>query len=133
MKEVIVDTDTLSFYLKGFPPVVEKLEVYRAEFGYINVPIITHFEILNGLLVKDATKQLANYQAFIRANVIVNLDENSVETSAKIIAFLHKTGQPIGYLDTLIAGIAIENDLVLVTNNTNHFSRIQNLTLDNWT
>jgi tRNA(fMet)-specific endonuclease VapC len=132
MKEAIIDTDTLSFYLRGFPPVVEKLNAYLNEFGYINLSIITHFEILNGLFVKDAKKQLEKYQNFVAENVIVNLDSHSVETSARIIAHLHKIGRPIGYLDTLIAGIALQNDLTLITNNTNHFSRIENLTIDNW-
>ena len=133
MKEAIIDTDTLSFYLRGFPPVVEKLNTYLNEFGYINLSIVTHFEILNGLFIKDAKKQLEKYQNFVAENVIVNLDIHSVEISAEIIAQLHKTGQPIGYLDTLIAGIALQNDLTLITNNTNHFSRIDNLIIDNWT
>jgi tRNA(fMet)-specific endonuclease VapC len=34
--------------------------------------------------------------------------------------------------DILIAGIAIESDLVLVTNNERHFNRISNLTIENW-
>lgn len=133
MKEALTDTDTLSFYLKGFPAVVEKLEKYRKEFGYLNIPIVTHFEILNGLFRKDAKKQLEKYEAFIEENKVVNLDKNSVKLSAKIVAELHRSGQPIGYLDTLIAGIAIQNDLILVTNNTNHFSRIEGLEIDNWT
>jgi len=31
-----------------------------------------------------------------------------------------------------IAGIAIENEMVLVTNNEKHFSRIPNLKIQNW-
>ncbi|HEV7349248.1 type II toxin-antitoxin system VapC family toxin [Telluribacter sp.] len=133
MREALVDTDTLSYYLRNVPPVVEKLEKYRETSGYLNVSIITHFEILNGLFRKDARKQLDRYRLFAEENVIVNLDKQSVELSAEIISKLHQAGQPIGYLDTLIAGIAIQNDFVLVTNNTGHFSRIENLTIDNWT
>lgn len=35
-------------------------------------------------------------------------------------------------LSLVVASIAVMNKLVLVTNNTNHFSRIQGLLLDNW-
>lgn len=34
--------------------------------------------------------------------------------------------------DILIAGICLENDFVLVTNNTKHFSRIKDLDIENW-
>jgi tRNA(fMet)-specific endonuclease VapC len=34
--------------------------------------------------------------------------------------------------DILIAGIALENNLVLVTNNEKHFARIPNLIIENW-
>jgi tRNA(fMet)-specific endonuclease VapC len=32
----------------------------------------------------------------------------------------------------LIAGVAIENEMILVTNNENHFGRIPGLSIDNW-
>ena len=36
-------------------------------------------------------------------------------------------------IDLLIAGVAIENDMVLVTNNEKHFQRIPDLNIENWT
>lgn len=35
-------------------------------------------------------------------------------------------------IDLLIAGIAIENDMILVTNNERHFGRIPGLKIENW-
>jgi len=32
----------------------------------------------------------------------------------------------------LIAGVAIENEMTLVTNNENHFGRIPGLKIENW-
>jgi tRNA(fMet)-specific endonuclease VapC len=34
--------------------------------------------------------------------------------------------------DTLIAAIALANDLTLVTNNTREFSRVPNLKIEDW-
>jgi len=34
--------------------------------------------------------------------------------------------------DILISGIAIANDLVLVTNNEKHFQRVEGLQISNW-
>jgi tRNA(fMet)-specific endonuclease VapC len=47
-----------------------------------------------------------------------------------------RIGQPIGVADTMIAAIAIENGLELVTANTSDYQRVQQLgyplTLVNW-
>ena len=41
-------------------------------------------------------------------------------------------GTPIGSLDTLIAGHALEHELTLVTGNIREFSHVEGLTLENW-
>ncbi len=38
----------------------------------------------------------------------------------------------IGDMDTLIAATALEEDLILVTGNTNHFARIPGIKIENW-
>ena len=35
-------------------------------------------------------------------------------------------------MDILIAGIALSNNLVMVTDNTDHFERIAGLKIENW-
>jgi len=57
----------------------------------------------------------------------------TVKISASIQADLRKKGTEIGHTDTLIAGIAIANGMQLITNNTEHFSRIKGLDISNWT
>lgn len=66
-----------------------------------------------------------------RLNVIP-LDFSSSKRAAEISAKLVAKGQPIDYRDAMIAAIALENDLTLVTRNQSHFSRIKNLKLDAW-
>ena len=132
MREVLLDTDILSEYLRGNPKVVEKVEEYVQSYDSINLSIITYYEMLNGLLYKDAKKQLKRFYEFIELNKIVPLTNRSVEISAAIQANLRKKGTEIGHTDTLIAGIAIANKLQLATNNTNHFKRIKELEIANW-
>jgi len=50
----------------------------------------------------------------------------------KIRASLEKKGTPIGPMDMLIAACAKSRDLTLVSNNIKEFSRIENLSLENW-
>ena len=133
MKQVILDTDILSEFLRGNSKVVVKVNEYMAGFSHLNISIITYYEMLNGLLYKDARKQLKIFQEFIELNTIIPLTVESVNKSAEIQAELRKKGFEIGHTDTLIAGIAIVNDFPLITNNSKQFKRIKDLEIANWT
>ena len=52
--------------------------------------------------------------------------------AAARIADLEKKGTPIGPMDMLIAGHAKAEGLILVTNNTREFCRVEGLRLENW-
>lgn len=132
MKPALVDTDILSEFLRGTPKVVENAEKYLQEYDAINFSIITYYEILNGLLYKDARKQLQKFSDFAALNKILPLTISATKQAAEIYAELKRTGQPIGHTDCLIAGIALTNSLQLETNNIDHFKRINGLELVNW-
>lgn len=132
MKPSLIDTDILSEFLRGTPKVVENAKKYLAFHDAIGFSIITYYEILNGLLYKDAKKQLNKFTAFADLNKILPLTISATRKAAEIFAGLRKEGQLIGHTDCLIAGIALTNELQLVTNNTNHFKRIKGLKLVNW-
>ncbi len=102
MTEAIVDTDILSFYFKGDQKVIDRFREYLKEFDQINIAIVTYYETIAGLKFKKAEKQLRDFAEFI------------------------------GTSDILIAGIAIENGLTLITNNEKHYEPIQGLTIENW-
>jgi tRNA(fMet)-specific endonuclease VapC len=129
----MLDTDILSEFLRGNPKVIEKVADHLKEYGFVSLSIITYYEILNGLLYKDAKKQLQKFEDFIQLNKVIPLTLPMAKTAAIIQADLRKKGTEIGHTDTLIAGIAITSDLQLITNNTNHFKRIKGLEIDNWT
>lgn len=132
MKPALVDTDILSEFLRGTPKVIENAEKYLQTYDAINFSIITYYEILNGLLYKDARKQLQKFTGFADLNKILPLTISATKRAAEIYADLKNKGQPIGHTDCLIAGIALINGLQLVTNNTEHFKRVDRLELVNW-
>ena len=49
MKPALVDTDTISYFFRGNPDVVAKIDEYLAEHGFVYISVITYYEILNGL------------------------------------------------------------------------------------
>ncbi|MBX2901725.1 MAG: type II toxin-antitoxin system VapC family toxin [Cyclobacteriaceae bacterium] len=127
MTESLIDTDILSFYFKGEQQVVKKFNDYLNKFDVINISIITYYEILGGLKFKKAERQITEFEDFVANNTIIHISEESVKIAADIYANLRLQGITIGTSDILIAGIAIENDLRLITNNEKHFESINGL------
>jgi predicted nucleic acid-binding protein len=112
--------------------VIDNVKKYLANYDSINFSIITYYEILNGLLYKDARKQFKRFSDFAELNKILPLTLSATRQAAEIYANLRKKGQPIGHTDCLIAGIAVTNGLQLVTNNSDHFRRVKGLEITNW-
>lgn len=132
MKPAIIDTDTTSYFFRNNANVVAKLDEYLQEHGFVYLSVITYYEVLNGLYFKDAKNQLEQFEKFVKLNQVLPLTNEIAKISAEIYADLRKKGQTVGHNDVLIAGTAIVNDLTLITNNVNHFSRISGLDIDNW-
>jgi predicted nucleic acid-binding protein len=55
------------------------------------------------------------------------------ETFGMLKADLEKIGIRLDDFDLAIAACALANNLILVTNNTKHFERIEGLKQENWT
>ena len=132
IKPSLLDTDILSEFLRGNSKVIEKVDQHLNEYGFISLSIITYYEILNGLLYKDARKQIVKFEEFAGLNKVIPLTLPMAKAAATIQAELRKKGAEIGHTDTLIAGIAITSELQLITNNINHFKRIKGLEIANW-
>ena len=52
MKESIIDTDILSYYMRGIPEVITQAKEYLSHFNTFNISTLTVFEILKGLRKK---------------------------------------------------------------------------------
>lgn len=132
MKETLIDTDILSYYFKDDKKVVKKFEEYIQTYLTINLSIITYYEILSGLRYKDAKKQIQRFENFVSTNNLLFVTKTSVSFSAEKFAELKKKGKITGTSDLLIAGIALEHGLTVVTNNEKHYNNISGLRIENW-
>ena len=132
MKSSMLDTDILSEFLRGNPKVIVKVDEHLKEYGFVSLSIITYYEILNGLLYKDARKQLSKFEEFVNLNKVIPLTLPMAKAAGVIQAELRKKGKEIGHTDTLIAGTALKSELQLITNNSDHFKRIDGLDIANW-
>ena len=80
----MLNTDTLSEYFRGNTKVIERVNEYLNEYHNINLSIISYYEILSGLLYKDAKKQLKKFNDFVDLNAIIPLTTQSVKIAATI-------------------------------------------------
>ncbi len=130
--KVLLDSDTLSFYIKQYPKVVAEAQNYLRQHQIFTFSIITRFEILRGLKANGATTGIKFFDSLCRQNEIIELSDKIIVRAADIYADLYKTGLLIMDADILIAATALENNLPIVTNNENHFNRISGLQILNW-
>jgi tRNA(fMet)-specific endonuclease VapC len=65
-----------------------------------------------------------------RLTAVLDFDQTAAAEFGRVRVALRK--QPIGPLDTLIAAHALSRDLIVVTSNTNEFSRVPGLALEDW-
>ena len=70
---------------------------------------------------------------FLSPISVLDFDTYATEEYGKIRADLERKGTPIGPMDMLIAAHAKAEDLILVTNNTREFERVEDLEVEDWT
>ena len=129
MSKYLLDTNIISFYLKGDESLKEKV---LSNIDSIVISIISYYEIVSGLQSINANKRIAEFKKFCELVDIINLDKSSITASCQIYSTLKRSGNLIDDIDILIAGIALSNNLVMVTDSTSHFGRIENLKVENW-
>ncbi len=137
MNKSLIDTDIFSEITKAINPVVAaNAAAYRKAFSRYTISAVTLMESIRGLQQKLALKQLQNLLAAVASEEVLPFDRATAELAGRIGGELQRTGHPIGLADTMIAAIALEHGLELVTGNTAHFQRVQSLgyplTLANW-
>jgi tRNA(fMet)-specific endonuclease VapC len=63
---------------------------------------------------------------------VLPFDNAAAYQAGLIRNHLASTGKSIGPFDTLIAGHALSQSMILVTNNTGEFSRVHGLVIEDW-
>ena len=130
---LVLDSNTISYYLRGDPQVVPRLQALRpADLG---VPAIVEYELRYGLLrlpAVAATPRLVALAQLLRPMQLLPFDSECAAHAARIRVDLEAVGTPIGPHDTLIAATALRHQATLVTRNVREFSRVAGLQWLNW-
>ena len=127
----LLDTDTCVFWLRGQNSVRDHIAVAGSDA--IGISVVTLAELRYGAAYSERPE--SNHQAiddFVRPLSVIGIDSEIARTFGEIKAQLRKEGKLIEDLDLLLAASARTYQLTLVTNNQDHFSRVAELRLENW-
>jgi tRNA(fMet)-specific endonuclease VapC len=122
---IIADTDVLIDFLAGREPAASRvaLELDARTFG---TTAVTRFELLAGARDRTAESLL---RRLLDSLTTLPLDRESADHAAGVRRALEHRGQTIGMADSLIAGIVLAHDGILLTRNRKHFERVDTLKL----
>jgi tRNA(fMet)-specific endonuclease VapC len=133
----LLDTDILSEIGKAIDPVVARnATIYRKAFGRYTFSAVSVVEVIRGFQRKQSFRRLQAFVASLPSMEVIPLTDPAAEVAGRIAGELERLGRPIGIADSMIAAIALEHGLELITGNTTHFQRVQQLgyplILANW-
>jgi len=128
-----LDTNICVFFLNNkFPSIKER--IMKTPQNDIKIPAVVLGELYYGVAKSDKKEQnLIRNSRFTSLFEIIAFDDNAARKYGDIRAALETSGQIIGGNDMMIAATTIANGAVLVTNNTNEFSRVDGLIIEDWT
>lgn len=135
MKKTLIDTNIISYYLfykNKYPNVAQNLNLHIQNQGLIYIGTPTLYEVRWGWKDINASKKLKDFENFVKQHHVLEVTDKSTEISSDILVELRHQGITISDNDVYLAGIALEHDLELCTNNTKDFKDIPNLKLINW-
>ena len=128
----LLDTDTCIYLIrKQSPELIERFKYHK--ISIISISVVSYFELEYGVQNSSNIRQnKAALNKFINSIHLIDMDRSAADYAALILADLKKKGTTIGPYDTLIAGIALSNNLILVSNNIQEFERVEGLKVENW-
>jgi tRNA(fMet)-specific endonuclease VapC len=131
LNQYLLDTNICIYYIKGLHDLKSKFEEVGPENCFISE--ITLAELKFGVAKSQAKKKnqkaLDNFLSGIQIlPIFPALDIYAAEK-----ARLQVSGKIIDDFDILIGSTAVSFDLIMVTNNTSHFNRLNEIKLEDWT
>jgi tRNA(fMet)-specific endonuclease VapC len=122
---IVADTDVLIDFLEGRSPVADRVAL-ELDRGQLRTTVISRFELLAGARTSPRQKTV---RELLAALPCLPLDEPAADRAAEVRRSLGRDGAGIGMGDSLIAGIVLAQEGILLTRNRGHFERVSGLSL----
>ena len=127
----MLDTNTCIALMRRNVHVRARME--RLQPGACAVSSITAFELYHGLeRCSQPERERAKIDELLAVVAVPAFGDAEARRAAKLRHALEQAGQVIGPFDVLIAGHALDAELILASNNTREFFRVDGLTVEDW-
>lgn len=121
----LLDSDYLINFLNGQPKAVRVIKDLHQFSLYTSIICVA--EVLEGIYGLKSEKKASQFEAFLQTIRMLGIDLAIARQFALTRQKLRKQGKLIHNFDLLIAATCLAEDLVLVTENIDHFKRIPHL------
>jgi tRNA(fMet)-specific endonuclease VapC len=130
----LFDTDIITNIFKKQPSPKLLARLSKTPQTAQHISTITISEIVYGAWKSSRPRvHLENLEKILLPAVnIIGFDSKAAYVCGSLRARLEQEGNPLALADLEIASIALSRDLILVSGNVRHFSRISELRLENW-
>jgi tRNA(fMet)-specific endonuclease VapC len=126
----LLDTDTISFWLRGEGRVGEQLRALRPSQVCTSAIVVSELEL--GARRRGSRKLRRALDMFYSELTIAPYDRDAARRYGEVAAVLLEDGTPIGVEDTMVAAHTLALGLTLETHNVRHFERVPKLHIDDW-
>lgn len=130
MKRYLLDTSIVAFLFRGKYGIGQHLSKLGAEQCFISD--VTVAELTYGAYHSDRVQQNLEMIEHFTQMVSVVPFARAVDEYGRQKDRLMKAGQMIEDFDLFIGCTAVAEGMVMVTDNTKHFSRIEGIELEDW-
>ena len=125
-----VDTNIISYYLKGEKKIRDKLRDAIINHDTVIIPALAYYEIKRGFYLNAAPAKEKAFEQMCIYYSVGKIDDKCLDCAAKIYADLRAYNPEDA--DMIIAAFCIVNNHILITNNVKHFNKIDGLRYENW-
>jgi len=132
MTEYLLDTNHISPIVTIEHPLRKKILICLQSKAVFSIPVPALSEFLYGIsILPRAGQNLKEWERIRNGFKYYDMNRTDAEQSAELRIALRQSGWQLGIIDSLIAVIALRNDLILLTTDKD-FSILSGLRQENW-
>ena len=133
MPRFMLDTNTVSYALRGDPPVVRE-RLSRVPVEQVCISTITEAELLAGLALKpEAIKLAALVNKFLAGVTVLPWDSGAAKSYAALYSASRQHGRSLTTVDLFVAAHTLSANVTLVTSDRAFHNLRPTLPLADWT
>lgn len=130
---MILDTNVIIRLMQGGTSAVRTLERLEAQRVELTVSAVTVYELYHSLeRIDNPVERHRHIQAVLDSKPVRPADSTVMKKAGRIDGRLTPSGNAIGMADTIIAATALVTEEPVLTENVEHFDRIDGLSVESY-